>query len=144
VVTVTTGKRVSIVYTLFLPDKTRVETNVGEEPLTYTQGSNDIPAGLQKAVAGLRVGGRKRVTLSPENGFGPVDPAAFREVKKSTLPQDAHRVGAVMNARDKSSGRSHRIRVHKVKGKTVVLDFNHPLAGKTLVFDVKVVKVAAS
>lgn len=138
--TVTTGKRVSIHYTLSLPDKTEIESNLGEDPFTYTQGGKDIPAALQDALLGLRVGGTKQVTLSPKEGFGVVNPTAFQEVAKERVPEGARSVGTVLNARDQA-GHSYRIRVHQVKTDTVVLDFNHPLAGKTLVFDVKIMNV---
>ncbi len=134
------GKRVSIEYTLTLPDKTQVDTNVGKEPLTYTQGGEEILPALQKALAGLKEGETKQVTLSPEEGYGPVDPQAFQEVEKSHIPKEAWKAGTPLIAKD-SAGRVHAIRVHEVKDKTVVLDLNHPLAGKTLIFDVKVLKV---
>ncbi len=138
------GKRVSIEYTLTLPDKTQVDTNVGKEPLTYTQGGQKIlPAALQKALMGLKVGETKRVTLSPEEGYGPVDPKAFQEVNKDMIPEEAHKVDAQLTARD-PSGRTRPVRVHELKENTVVLDLNHPLAGKTLIFDVKVLNVEDS
>lgn len=138
--TVTTGKRVSIDYTLYLADKTEVESTLGEAPLTYTQGGGTIPAALQDALLGLRVGSTKEVTLSAKEAFGLVDPKAFQEVAKNRVPEGARSVGMFLNARDQS-GNSYRVRVHDVKADTVVLDFNHPLAGKTLIFDVKIVNV---
>ncbi len=138
------GKRVSIEYTLTLPDKTQVDTNVGKEPLTYTQGGQKIlPAPLQKALMGLKVGETKRVTFSPEEGYGPVDPKAFQEVNKDMLPEEARKVDAQLTAKD-PSGRTRPVRVHELKENTVVLDLNHPLAGKTLIFDVKVLKIEDS
>jgi FKBP-type peptidyl-prolyl cis-trans isomerase 2 len=142
-ITVVNGKRVSIEYTLTLPDKTQVDTNVGGEPLTYTQGEQEILPGLQKALLGLKVGETKNVTLSPEDGYGSVDPNAFQEVNKDLIPEEAQKVGTPLMTKD-SSGRTHRLRVHEIKDSTVVLDFNHPLAGKTLIFDVKVLKVEES
>ena len=68
-VTVTDGKRISIEYTLTLSDKTQFDTNVGREPLTYTQGSQEILPTLQKALVGLKVGETKQVTLSPQDGY---------------------------------------------------------------------------
>jgi len=137
------GRRISIEYTLTLPDKTQIDTNVGEKPLTYLQGGQEIPAALQQGLSGLEVGGVRRVVISPEEGFGLVDPLGFHEVEKTRIPEEAREVGAVLSLQD-PRGRDHRIRVHEVKESTVVLDFNHLLAGKTLIFDVKVVKIEAS
>ncbi len=141
--TVTDGNRVSIEYTLTLPDKTPVDTNVAKEPLTYTQGGQEILPGLQKALLGLKEGETKRVTLSPEEGYGPVDPNALQEVNIDLIPEEALKVGTPLVTRD-SSGRPRRLRVQEIKEETVVLDFNHPLAGKTLIFDVKVLKIKDS
>jgi len=141
--TVADGNRVSIEYTLTLPDKTPVDTNVGKEPLTYTQGGQEILPGLQKALLGLKEGETKRVTLSPEEGYGPVNPNALQEVNKDLIPEEALKVGTPLVTRD-SSGRPRRLRVQEIKEETVVLDFNHPLAGKTLIFDVKVLKIKDS
>ncbi len=138
--TVMDGNHVSIEYTLTLPDKTQVDTNVGKEPLTYTQGGQEILPGLQKALLGLKEGETKKVTLSPEEGYGPVDPNAFQEVNKDLIPADALKVGTSLVTRD-SSGRPRRLRVQEAKEETVVLNFNHPLAGETLTFDVKVFKI---
>jgi FKBP-type peptidyl-prolyl cis-trans isomerase SlyD len=138
--TVTNGNRVSIEYTLTLPDKTQVDTNIGKEPLTYTQGGQEILPDLQKALLGLKEGETKSVTLSPEEGYGPVDPNALQEVNKDLIPAEALKVGTPLVTKD-SSGRPHRLRVQEVKEETVVLDFNHPLAGETLIFDVKVLKI---
>ena len=117
--TVMDGNRVSIEYTLTLPDKTQVDTNVGKDPLTYTQGGQEILLALQKAILGLKVGETKSVTLSPEEGYGPVDPNALQEVNKDLIPEEARKVGTPLVAED-SSGLSQRLRVHEVKEETVV------------------------
>jgi FKBP-type peptidyl-prolyl cis-trans isomerase SlyD len=141
--TVTDGSRVSIEYTLTLPDETQLDTNVGEEPLTYTQGGGSIPAALQEGLSGLEVGAVKRIVISPEQGFGQVDPAAFQEVDKTRIPDGACHVGTVLGLRD-PDGHELQVRIHEINDTTAVLDLNHPLAGKTLVFDVKVVNIEGS
>ena len=141
---VATGRQVSIEYTLRLSDKTRVDSNVGEPPLTYTQGSGALPPALQAQLVGLTVGDTKTVTLTPEQGYGEVDPNAYHEVEKSLIPEGARKPGSMLTATDPAGGEERVLRVHEVKDETVVLDFNHPLAGKTLVFDVKVVKIESA
>jgi FKBP-type peptidyl-prolyl cis-trans isomerase SlyD len=134
------GRRVSLEYTLRLDDQSVVETNVGKSPLQYTHGSNEIIPGLEQALSGLAVGDAQQVNVAPEDAYGPVKPEAFHEIEKGRVPEDAHRVGAYLVARDRE-GHERRLRVHEVRDNTVVVDFNHPLAGKTLIFDVKVVAV---
>jgi FKBP-type peptidyl-prolyl cis-trans isomerase 2 len=138
--TVSEGKRVSIEYTLTLADGTKVDSNVGGEPLTYTQGGQEILPALQQALVGLHVGETKQVSLSPEEGYGAVDPNAFREVEKDLIPEEARKIGAPLVARD-PSGRVHHVRVHEVKDTSVVLDLNHPLAGKALNFNVTILDI---
>jgi FKBP-type peptidyl-prolyl cis-trans isomerase SlyD len=138
--TVSSGTRVSIEYTLRLEDKAVIDTNVGSEPLTYVQGSDQIVPGLQKGLEGMRIGESKQVTIKPEEGYGAANPKDFVEVKKEEVPQDALTVGAQLEGRD-DSGRPFYARVVEVKNQTVVLDLNHPLAGKTLFFEVKILDI---
>jgi FKBP-type peptidyl-prolyl cis-trans isomerase 2 len=134
------GSMVGIEYTLSLQDGTQVDSNVGGEVLRFEQGSGRIIPGLDKELTGMRVGEAKRVTVTPEEGYGQVDPAAFTEVPLSELPDDAREAGTALMSRD-AQGRTHRIRVHKIEDDKATLDFNHPLAGKTLIFDVKILEI---
>lgn len=134
------GSAVGIEYTLKLEDGTTVDSNVGGSPLTFTQGSGEILPALEEALLGAKVGDTKEVLLTAENGYGPVNPAAFQEVPLDKLPEDARVAGTMLMAGG-PDGQEHPVRVHEVKEETVVLDFNHPLAGKTLNFDIKVLSI---
>jgi FKBP-type peptidyl-prolyl cis-trans isomerase 2 len=134
------GSTVGIEYTLSLEDGTQVDSNVGGEMLRFEQGSGRIIPGLDKELTGMEVGEAKRVTVAPDEGYGQVDPAAFTEVPLSELPEDAREVGALLMTRD-AQGNARRLRLHKIEGDTATLDFNHPLAGKTLIFDIKVLEI---
>ncbi len=139
--TVTDGKAVSIEYTLTIDDEDKVfESNVGKKPLTYIQGANQIIPGLENALKGMKVGDSKDVVVKPEDGYGPVDEKAFIEVKKKDIPEGALKVGTTLRARG-PDGRVFNPRITEIKEDTVVLDFNHPLAGKTLHFKVKVLDI---
>lgn len=137
---VSAGKLVSLEYTLILDDKTVVESNVGTEPMKYTHGSHDLIPGLEKELEGMAVGDRKQVTVKPENGYGAVDPQALQEVQKTLIPADALTVGVQLRARGPDGSQSFP-RVVEVKNDSVVLDFDHPLAGKRLHFEVKVLEI---
>jgi FKBP-type peptidyl-prolyl cis-trans isomerase SlyD len=137
--TVSQGKEVSIEYTLKLEDKTVVDTNVGSEPLTYTQGANEIIPGLEKQLEGMKAGDTKQVEVKPAEGYGEVIQEAFQEVKREQVPENV-KIGDLLQGQD-PNGQRIQARVTEIKDKTVVLDFNHPLAGKTLYFDVKILKV---
>ena len=137
--TVSKGKVISLEYTLKLDDDQVVDTNVGKEPLTYTHGANQIIPGVETAVEGMTVGQAKQVVVAPTDGYGDRDPKALQEVPKEKVPQDIQ-VGTRLRGKD-ASGQDVRPVVSEIKDNTVLLDFNHPLAGKTLFFDLKVVNI---
>lgn len=135
-----TGKQVSLEYTLKLQDGTEVDSNVGKDPLVYEQGSGQIIPGLEQELTGLDKGDSKTVTVPPEKAYGPVNPDAFQEIDRDKVPEESRQEGAALVARD-AEGNAHPVRVYEVKNEAIVLDLNHPLAGQTLTFEVRVVDV---
>ncbi len=134
------GSTVQLEYTLSEDGGAVLDTNKGKEPLTYTHGDEQIMPALEKQLAGMQTGEEKHVVLKPDEAYGPVNPAALTEVPKEMLPKDSLSVGSRLIARN-SEGQMRPVTVKEVKESTVVLDLNHPLAGKTIVFDVKVLGV---
>ena len=137
------GSVVSLQYTLAGEDGKTIESNKGKEPLKYTQGQHQIVPGLEREIAGMKVGGEKHVKVKPEDGYGPVNPNAFQEVPKEKVPPEGLKVGTVLAAKG-PQGQVVPVRIHEIKDKTVVVDLNHPMAGKTLVFDVKVLDIQSA
>ncbi|MGC9325909.1 MAG: FKBP-type peptidyl-prolyl cis-trans isomerase [Desulfomonilia bacterium] len=138
---ITAGKNVSIEYTLRLENHSDVvDTNVGGQPLTYVQGSNQIIPGLEKALEGMKVGESKEVTVEPEEAYGPLIPEAVVEINKEQLPQEAFKVDAQVQAQGPDGDVLYG-QVTKIEDDTATIDFNHPLAGKTLHFEVKVLDI---
>ena len=134
------GAKVRLEYTVKDGAGKVLDSSKGKAPLTFTQGQHQIIPGLEKALTGMRLGQTKKVTVKPAEGYGVVDPKAQTEVAKEASPPEALKVGTKLMARA-PSGETRPARVKEIKEKTVVLDLNHPLAGKTLHFDVKVVGV---
>ena len=137
------GSVVSFDYTLKDETGKVLDSSEGKAPMRYTHGKGQIIPGLESELAGMKVGDEKHVTVKPENAYGPVDPRAFQEIEKERLPPEALKVGTVLTARG-PDGENMPVRVHEIKEKTVIMDFNHPLAGKTLTFDIKVTDVKAA
>ncbi len=137
---VSTGKQVSIAYTLTLEDETVVDSNVGAEPLTFIQGSHNIIPGLESVLDGMEIGESKQVTVTPEDAYGPVNEDAVSEIEKTYIPGDSLKVGAVLQGQS-PDGRVIIARVVEIMEETVMLDYNHPLAGKTLNFEVEILDV---
>jgi FKBP-type peptidyl-prolyl cis-trans isomerase 2 len=134
------GSIVYIEYRLELADGTLVYDNVGKDPFVYEAGGNKILQALDEALRGRRAGDRRVVRLAARDGFGGIDDRLLVEVPLLRLPEDARTAGAVVLA-ENPRGRKQRAVVREVKDHTAVLDYNHPLAGKDLVYFVKIVDV---
>ena len=134
------GAVISLQYTLSGENGKTIESNKGQEPLKYTQGAKQIIPGLEKGVAGMKVGEEKRVKINPEDGYGPVENKAFQEFPKEKVPQEMQKVGVELMLKG-PQGQAFPVRVKEIKEKTVLIDMNHPMAGKTLVFDVKILDI---
>ena len=137
------GAVVSIEYTLTDEAGTVIDSNVGKDMLSYIHGAGQIVRGLERELNGLKVGDRKKVQVKPQDGYGPINEKAFQEIPREGIPPEAQKAGTMLMTKA-PDGRAIPVRVHEVKDKTVVVDFNHPLAGKTLNFDVKVMEIRAA
>ena len=132
---------VKLEYTLTV-DGQVVDSSEGRTPLSYVQGSGQVIPGLEKQLSGMHAGESKAVTVKPEEGYGAVDPQAVVTVRKDHLPPDlVPEVGMMLRGTGRD-GQPFRARIQQVAGDNVTLDLNHPLAGKTLEFKVKVVEVS--
>jgi FKBP-type peptidyl-prolyl cis-trans isomerase 2 len=134
------GSLVRFEYTLSDDNGNVLQSNKGKDPVAYTHGQSEVIPGLEKGLSGMEVNDEKSFCVQPEEGYGPVDPQAFKEVPKSEIPAGALTVGAALSVRGRE-GENHVIHVRELKRDTVILDFNHPLAGKTLNFAVKVLEI---
>lgn len=131
---------VSLDYILRLDDGEVIDSSSADdgEPLVFLQGQGDIIPGLEQALYGMAVGEEKEVVVSPAGGYGEHDPDAFELVEHDVFPPDLTlEVGMALRMRD-GSGEALVAYVAEVRPDGVLLDFNHPLAGETLFFNVKV------
>jgi FKBP-type peptidyl-prolyl cis-trans isomerase SlyD len=135
---------VSIDYRLHLGDGKTIDESDAGEPLVYLHGYEQIVPGLEKALAGKKVGESLKVQVTPEEGYGEYDPDGVEEVPREDFPPDMElEAGGIVSATDEE-GDEVDFLVKEVRPKTVVVDFNHPLAGKTLHFEVTVREVRAA
>lgn len=132
------GQKIALEYSVFLEDGTKVDSNIGEDPLVFILGNHQVFPALEESLLGLTIGEKKEVLLTAEEAYGPVAHDAFREVELESIPHDFREVGAVLGIQDPAGG-VYPIRVHDIVEGKAVLDFNHPLAGRSLRFNVKVV-----
>ena len=134
------GKMVSMEYTLTLEDGKVEDTNVGGAPLDFEQGKGRLIPGLEIELNGMKVGDEKKVVVTPERAYGEIDPKAFEEIPKDKIPEELRVVDSMLQATN-PEGNTVGLRVHEIKDETIIVDANHPLAGKTLTFDVKILDI---
>jgi FKBP-type peptidyl-prolyl cis-trans isomerase SlyD len=136
--TVEDGMVVGLDYTLRLDDGEVIDTSSGDDPLEFLQGEGQIIPGLEQELYGMAVGDAKRVTVAPADGYGDYDSQAFETVPPDAFPPDLELTeGMRLHMRDQS-GEVFEVYVAEIGDDGVLLDFNHPLAGETLHFDVTI------
>lgn len=131
---------VTLSYAVFGPDGEEVERATKEDPLTYVQGYGQIVPGLEELVAGLVQGDKRRADVSAEDAFGEIDEEARFEISRDELEGEEVRVGDELEA-EGPDGDVLTLRVLEIRPETLLVDANHPLAGRTLTFDVEVLDV---
>lgn len=137
------GKTVKVHYTGTLNDenKTLFDSSREREPLEFTLGAGQMIQGFDNAVEGMKVGESKKVEVPMDEAYGPRKDEAIISVSKTQLPEGMEpQVGMQLEA-TQQDGRKQLLVVADVKEEEVVLDANHPLAGKDLIFDIELVDV---
>jgi FKBP-type peptidyl-prolyl cis-trans isomerase 2 len=137
---ITIGSTVTVEYTLSLDDGNAIESNVGAQPLIYRQGTGEMLLALEQQLDGMRANETRRVTLSPESAYGRVDTDLRQTVNINLIPEQARVLGFTLVSTD-PEGNERTARVHEINGEEVILDYNHPLAGQTLHFAVRIISV---
>ncbi len=134
---------VKVNYTGKLANGQVFDTSEGREPLEFTLGQGQLIPGFEKGVIDMKLNEKKTITISKEEAYGEVNKDLIQEVKKTELPQDmAPEVGMGLVSKS-PDGREVNLMVTEVKEDSIVVDANHPLAGKELIFDLEVVDIIA-
>lgn len=133
------NKVVSLAYSLTDEQGRLLDKSDESSPFHYLHGANNIINGLETALEGKQAGDNMQVTIAPEDGYGERDDALVRTVSRSMFDTDTIEAGMQFTAHSEQG--VHLVTVVSVEGDDVTLDENHPLAGVTLNFDVKVVDV---
>ena len=131
---------VSMEYTLHV-DNEEIDSSKGQDPLQFLVGHGNIISGLEREMMGMKVGESKDVVIQPGDAYGEFDDQAFMEVPRGQFPKDMPlEEGLELTVKD-DSGQSRYARVDIIDGDIVTLNFNHPLAGDELHFNVKVISL---
>lgn len=130
------NKVVTFHYTVFEANGDQAETSRDREPLTILYGAGNIIPGLEKALDGKAAGDHVEVTVAPEEGYGPHQQALLQRVPKKHFGKTRLVPGQMLMAQTQQGSRP--LKVIKVGMSVVDVDFNHPMAGKTLRFEVDI------
>ena len=136
------GSRVTLHFSLALEDGTEAVSTFGEDPLEFTMGDGTLRPGMELALYGLKSGDRQTLTLEPEQAYGYHDEEKIHDIDREQFPngislEAGQIIGFTMPNGDETAGM-----IIELDENEVVVDFNHPLAGKEVVFEVEVLEVA--
>ncbi|MBI4145278.1 peptidylprolyl isomerase [Candidatus Woesearchaeota archaeon] len=135
------GDTVKVEYTGTLDNGAQFDTSVGKEPITFKLGSGEVIPGFENALEGMSVGQEKTVDIVPEQAYGPHHAQLVQEVPKDKFPPNVELKKGIIITLKAPTGQTLMAKVADLKGEKVTLDLNHPLAGQTLHFKVKLVGI---
>jgi FKBP-type peptidyl-prolyl cis-trans isomerase 2 len=124
-------------FTVFGEEGEQLGSNVGENPRVFEAGANEVLPTLERELVEMEEGESRSITLPPEDGYGPVRDDAFNEFPLESIPEEARQVGRKVTGRT-PDGREETFDVVAIRGDKAVIDMNHPMAGRTLRFEIKV------
>lgn len=135
------GSLVSLHLSITLVDGSVVENTFDDEPVTFTLGDGSLDEGLELALIGLKSGDQQSLTLMPGQAFGMPDPEAVRHIPLSAFHEELSPQPGVIISFSSPEGEELVGTVKEVRDETVEVDFNHPLAGREIIFKVEVLSI---
>ena len=133
------NKVISFNYTLKDDQGSVIESTANKQPLTFLSGQNQIIPKLEEALNGMLIGGKKNVKVDAAQAYGEYDEKAIQNVKKEQFPAEAKLEVGMTYFANSPDGKQMPFTITEVKESNITVDFNHPLAGKNLEFDVELV-----
>jgi FKBP-type peptidyl-prolyl cis-trans isomerase SlyD len=131
---------VKVHYTLTVEGNV-VDSSKQGEPFQFQMGGDQVIPGFEKGVMGMKTGEKKSFDVTPEDGYGQEDQRGFQEVPRSQLPKEIVPEAGMTLYGSGPDGKPVPVRISEVKEDVVVINLNHPLAGKTLNFEIEVLDV---
>lgn len=140
-IVISEGTIVTLHFSITLPSGELVDSTFDEEPATFTVGDGNLLAGFEERVIGLKAGHQETFTISPEKGFGQHNPSNLQTIKRDQFGDDITlEKGLVLSFADAQNAELPGV-VAEFNDSDVVIDFNHPLAGKEVLFEVAIISV---
>jgi peptidylprolyl isomerase len=136
------GDTVKVHYTGRLDDDTVFDTSRGKSPLAFTIGEGNLIKGFEYGLIGMQVGEKKNLVIPPEDAYGQKDEKLTTKVSRAHLPDSVQPVIGMQLQVKQKDGSIFVVSITGMDEETVTLDANHPLAGKTLNFDVELTDIS--
>jgi len=135
------GTKITLHFALQLDNGDMVDTNFERDPATFTVGDGNLLPGFEKALFGMLEGEHKTVVIKPEDGFGQRNPNNIQEIARSQFSPDLElSEGLMLSFADAQKTELPGV-VQSYDDDVVVVDFNHPLAGRDILFEVAILKI---
>lgn len=135
---VKTGDTIRVAYTGKLESGEVFDTSEGREGLKFTVGAGQLIKGFDQAVLGMTIGDKKTVTIPPEEAYGPRDENRLVDIPASAIPAEMEIKEGMQLQLSDPNGNPVMAVVAEIGEETIKMDVNHVLAGRTLVFDIKI------
>ncbi len=133
------GDAVKVHYKGTLDDGSVFDSSEGRAPLEFVAGAGQMIPGFDKAVIGMSKGEKKKIHIAPEEAYGEFDPGLIEIIPRSRLPRTVDPKPGMMLSVSTGDGRRIEAKISKVTAEQIMLDCNHPLAGKALNFEITIV-----
>lgn len=139
--TIGPGCEVAMHFSLTLEDGTVADSTIDHDPVRFIMGDGSLIEGLELALYGLKVGDKQVLSIEPREAFGFPDEESIHEMSRSEFPEDMNIEEGMIIEFDTPSGERVPGALKSIKGDTVIVDFNHPLAGHEITFDVEILEI---
>ena len=136
------GDKVKVHYTGKLEDGTVFDSSKDREPLEFALGSGNVIPGFESGLLGMEPGESKTLTIAPDEAYGQINPDLVATVERKQFPENISPEVGLQLQMTQPNGLPLNVTIINIVGDSITLDANHPLAGKTLVFEVELVAVA--
>lgn len=135
------GMQVTLHFAIQLTDGTTVDSNFDQDPATFQVGDGNLLSGFEQALFGLKSGDKRAITIKPEQGFGMPNPNNVQEMARQSFAADLELQPGLMVSFADANNKELPGVIKRIDADRVEVDFNHPLAGRDLIFTVHILDV---
>lgn len=134
------GTKVKLHFSLALEDGSLIDSNFDKQPASFIIGDGNLLPGFESAILGLESGQKREFTIPPENAFGQHNPQNVQDVDRTNFAEDKLEIGAVFSFQN-GDGELPGV-IIGIEDEKVTIDFNHPLAGQSILFTVEILQIS--